>query len=130
MDRPAFENDKDEKPLDPAVERVRRKLVRFVGINLGLLFLALMAVALAIVYKSRTPASEPPRGEMSEIRAPATGGTLQGDILLPVGAKLLSQSLSGNRISLLAELSDGSQTVFLFDIGEGRIIGRFPIKAQ
>ena len=49
---------------------------------------------------------------------------------LPAGAKLLSQSLSGNRISLLAELSDGSQAVFLFDIGEGRVIGRFPVKAQ
>lgn len=130
MARPALDDDKDEKPLDPAVERVRRKLVRFVGINLGLLFLALMAVALAIVYKSRTPAAEASRSEMSEIQAPASGGTLQGDILLPVGAKLLSQSLSGNRISLLVELSGGSQAVLLFDIGEGRVIGRFPVKAQ
>jgi hypothetical protein len=130
MARPALEDDNDEKPLDPAVERVRRKLVRFVGINLGLLFLALMAVALAIVYKSRTPASEAPRGEVSEIPAPASGATLQGDIVLPAGAKLLSQSLSGNRITLLTELSDGSQTVLLFDIGEGRIIGRFPVRAQ
>lgn len=130
MDRPTFQQDKDEKPLDPAVERVRRKLVRFVGINLGLLFLALMAVALAIVYKSRTPASEQPRGEISEIQAPAPGEMLEGDIPLPLGARLLSQSLSGNRISLLAELADGSQTVFLFDMAEDRIIGRFPVKAQ
>ncbi|MGI6854391.1 fimbrial protein [Mesorhizobium sp. 1B3] len=130
MAKPAFEDDKDEKPLDPAVERVRRKLVRFVGINLGLLFLALMAVALAIVYKSRTPAAEAPRSEISEIQAPASGGTLQGDILLPAGAKLLSQSLSGNRISLLTELSDGSQAILLFDIAESRLIGRFPVKAQ
>lgn len=130
MARLALDDDKDEKPLDPAIERVRRKLVRFVAINLGLLFIALMAVVLAIVYKSRTSTSEVPRGEISEIQAPISGGTLQGDILLPAGAKLLSQSLSGSHISLLAELSDGSQAVFLFDIGEGRVIGRFPVKAQ
>ena len=55
MARPAFD-DEEEKPLDPAVEKVRRKLVRFVAINLGLLFIALMAVVGALVYKSRTAA--------------------------------------------------------------------------
>ncbi|PDQ22485.1 fimbrial protein, partial [Mesorhizobium sanjuanii] len=46
MARPLAEEDPDvegrEKPLDPEVESVRRKLVRFMAINLGLLFLALM----------------------------------------------------------------------------------------
>ncbi len=123
-------DDKDDKPLDPAVERVRRKLVRFITINLGLLFLALMAVVLAIVYKSRTAEPEAPRGAISEIQAPAAGGLLQGDIVLPSGAKLLSQSLSGNRITMLAELADGSQAIFLYDLAEGRVIGRFTVKAQ
>ena len=51
MALPPFDDDED-KPLDPAVEQVRRKLVRFVAINLGLLFIALMAVVGALVYKS------------------------------------------------------------------------------
>jgi hypothetical protein len=51
--------DLEDKPLDPAVDRVRRKLVRFMAINLGLLFLALMAVVLAIVYRwTREPEPE------------------------------------------------------------------------
>jgi hypothetical protein len=128
MARPAFDDDKDEKPLDPAVERVRRKLVRFVGINLGLLFLALMAVALAIVYKSRTPEGE--RGEISEIPSPAGGVPVEADIVLPDGARILSQSLSGNRITLLAELAGGDQAIFLYDLAERRMIGRFAVKAQ
>ena len=41
--------DEEEKPLDPNVEKVRRKLVRFMGINLGLLFLALMAVVSGVI---------------------------------------------------------------------------------
>src|SRR5690606_16507642 len=42
----------EEKPLDPAAENVRRKMLRFMFINLGILFLALMAVMIALVYKS------------------------------------------------------------------------------
>ncbi|TIT86625.1 MAG: fimbrial protein, partial [Mesorhizobium sp.] len=43
MARPIDEED-EEKPLDPAAEKVRRKLIRFMIVNLGLLFLALMVV--------------------------------------------------------------------------------------
>ena len=49
-----LDDENEEKPLDPAMERVRRRLVRFVGINLGLLFIALMAVVVAIVYRARS----------------------------------------------------------------------------
>jgi hypothetical protein len=41
-----------DEQLDPATERVRRKLVRFMAINLGILFVALMAVVIAIVYRA------------------------------------------------------------------------------
>ena len=86
MIKPALD-DEDEKPLDPAVENVRRKLVRFVGINLALLFLALMAVVAAIVYKSRTQGPAPAAISASEIPTnPPPGGFLEGDIALTLGA--------------------------------------------
>ncbi|RWQ68854.1 MAG: fimbrial protein, partial [Mesorhizobium sp.] len=44
------------------------------------------------------------------------------------GAKVISQSLSGNRISIDAELADGSRAIFVYDITERRIIGRFSIR--
>jgi hypothetical protein len=58
-ERPPQQIDPDE-PLDPAVEKVRAKLMRFVVINLGILFLALMAVVGALVYRavSTEPSSE------------------------------------------------------------------------
>ena len=52
MAGPVDDDDEREKPLDPAVERVRGKLIRFMLVNLGLLFVALMAVAIAIVYRT------------------------------------------------------------------------------
>jgi hypothetical protein len=123
----AAADEDEEKPLDPEVEKVRKKLVRFVAINLGLLFLALMVVIAALVYKTRTapPSAAPPL--TGDIQVPS-GEPLTGDIVLPVGAKVLSQSLSGNRVSIDAELADGSRAIFVYDIAERRIIGRFSIR--
>jgi hypothetical protein len=125
MARPAFD-DEEEKPLDPAVEKVRRKLVRFVAINLGLLFLALMAVVAAVVYKSRT--AEPVAPIAGEISAP--DGLVEADIPLPAGARIVSQSLSGNRIALDAELADGSRAIFVYDFAARRMIGRLAVKSE
>lgn len=119
-------DEEQEKPLDAEAEKVRKKLVRFMGINLGLLFVALMVVIGALVYKARNtpPVSAPLAGD---IQAPA-GEPVSGDIVLPVGAKVVSQSLSGNRIAIDAELADGSRTIFVYDIAERRLIGQFAIR--
>jgi hypothetical protein len=125
MARPVADEEQ-EKPLDPEIDKVRGKLIRFMAINLGLLLLALMVVIAAIVYKARkAPPANPPL--VSEIPVPP-GEPLTGDIVLPVGAKVISQSLSGNRISIDAELADGSRTIFIYDVTERRIIGRFAIR--
>ena len=129
MARPTID-DNEEKPLDPAVEKVRRKLVRFVAINLGLLFLALMAVLAAIVYKTGAPSEVATVGNNEAVPAPAEGAMVAGDIALPAGARLVSHSLSGNRITLDAELTGGGRAIFLYDIVEKRIIGRFDLKSE
>ncbi len=123
MARPA--SDEEEKPLDPAVENVRRKLVRFVAINIGLLFIALMAVVGALVYKSVT--MTPPADSAAGIEVPSPEGVAEGQIPVPSGARIVSQSLSGNRISLSLELSDGSRSIYLYDVAQRRIVGRFAV---
>ncbi|MEQ1952165.1 fimbrial protein [Mesorhizobium sp. CN2-181] len=135
MIRPTFD-DEAEKPLDPAVEKVRKKLVRFVAINLGLLLVALMAVAAAIVYKTRSEAPAVAGAPASDIPVPASvvpvpaGAVLEGEITLPPGAHIVSQSLSGSRLSLDLELSDGSHAIYLYDLAERRIVGRFAVTAK
>lgn len=124
MPRPYAEE--EEKPLDPHLENVRRKMIRFMGVNLGILFLALMVVIAALVYKSRN-SKAPATQVASEIPVPP-GEPLSGDIVLPVGARVVSQSLSGNRISIAAELADGSHAIFVYDMADRRIIGQFAIR--
>lgn len=125
MARPVLD-DEEEKPLDPAVEKVRRKLVRFVAINLGLLFIALMAVVAAIVYKSRTA---PPPAEVA-VQTPSPEGEAEGQVALPAGARIVSQSLSGDRLSLQLDLADGNRAIYLYDTAARRVIAKLAITEE
>lgn len=113
-----LDNETEDKPLDPAVERVRKKLVRFVAINLGLLFAALMAVLIAVVYKTYQAPALPP------------GTVVEAAIALPAGAKMIGHGFSDGQISIDAELADGSRTVFLYDLASRRIVGRYAVTAK
>lgn len=117
----------EEKPLDPAVERVRRKLVRFIAINLGILFLALMAVVGALVY--RATRVETPAAPIREVPAPADTAAY-GEISVPQGARITSQAISGNRLSLSLDLADGTRSIYIYDMAEARLIARFDIKEE
>jgi hypothetical protein len=123
MARPHAE---EEKPLDPDIDKMRRRLVRFMGINLGLLFLALMVVVGALVYKARHAAV--PTQAAGDIESPPGAPTLTGDIVLPVGARIISQSVSGNRLSIDAELDDGSRAIFVYDMAGRHMVGRFAVR--
>jgi hypothetical protein len=125
MVKPA-DDDLEDKPLDPSVERVRRKLVRFVAINLGLLLVALMAVVAALVYKTGRSSPEPSVPSVAR----QEGRMLAGDIAIPAGSRLLSHSLSGDRVALDVQLADGSRMLFLYDLAERRMIGQFAVKAE
>lgn len=111
------DDDPEDKPLDPAVERVRRKIVRFMAINLGLLFVALMAVAAAIVYQA---------GGGDGTAGPSA---LDGRIALPQGSRIVSQALSGDRLSLEVALEGGGHAIFVYDLAAARLIGRYDIEA-
>ena len=47
----SFDDTEDEAPLDPAAERLRRKLVRLLFVSGGIMMLGFIAVFAAIVYK-------------------------------------------------------------------------------
>lgn len=126
MTKPLDEESAD-KPLDPAVERVRRRLVRFIGINLGILFIALMAVVAALVY--RMNASAPAAPETAAGVVPSGEAFAEGLIALPPGARVVSHAVSGNRLTLQVEFTDGRQAIFLYDMAEQRMSGRFDIGA-
>lgn len=122
-------DDDEDKPLDPSVERVRRRLARFMAVNLGILFLAVMAVAGAIVYKLGGIGG-PARSDVAGTPPPSGEEMASGRIVLPAGARLTGQTLSGNRLLLDAVLADGTTALFIYDVAERRMIARLDVSTQ
>lgn len=118
-------DDDDEKPLDPAVERVRRRVMRFIAINLGILFVALMAVAIAIVYRVGSRNGDAPPVAGAQVRPDSIA--TEGIIALPAGARIVSQSLSGERLAVQIE-SNGTRSFVIYDLGAGAVVSRISVE--
>jgi hypothetical protein len=117
----------DDKPLDPAVERVRRRLIRFMVINLGILFVAFALVLGAIIYKLSF-APKKMVDQARTVQVPNGESPIVAAIPLPAGAKLLSSSLSGSHALLDVEGADKSRTLIFYDLQAGHVIGSYALK--
>jgi hypothetical protein len=128
MTNPNF-TDEEEKPLDPAMEKIRRKMVRLLVISSSVIIIGLMAVVFSIVYKID-------RNKPDQSRLPATTTAAAPDIVpaarqtitLPEGFVLESSSLSGNRILISGADPEGRQRMFVYDIGTGKQVTEIEVK--
>ena len=119
----------DDKPLDPSVERVRRKLLRFMIVNLAILFIAFALVIGAFIYKSSLAPKRAVEQE-TQIRPPSGADAVAGTIAIPAGARIVSQTLSGKEVLLGLELADGSRSFLLYDLQAARTLGTYAVKAE
>ncbi len=113
-------DDNEDKPLDPEMEKVRRKMVRLLVVSIGVMFLGVMAVLVGVVYKvlddgeqqavAATPAQPVPTG------APSTA-TAQ----LPAGFEIEQVSLDGTRILFTGRDPGGRFSVYVFDMATGQL---------
>jgi hypothetical protein len=119
--------DEDEKPLDPVMENVRKKMVRLLLTSLGIMMVGLMAVLGAIVYKINSGG-----GGVAAVRTeiPSDGAVIAGSIALPKGAWVNGQSLSGNRISLDVTLQGGARQIVVYDMASLKIVARFALTEE
>ena len=105
----------DEKPLDPAIEAVRKRLARLMVVSIGIMMVGLLAVLGAIVYKAYGT-------------GPAAVAS-QGTLAIPAGMVVVDQSLDGDRIALRLRGADGIETIILFSLSTGAVTGMWPIVA-
>ncbi|MCX2697249.1 MULTISPECIES: hypothetical protein [Ochrobactrum] len=121
-----------EPPLDPAMEKVRRKMIRLLAVSIGVMLIGLMAVLVAVVYKINRAPETPPAaearsdipGQVAEPLKPEPPKLIESQIELAPGTRLLSQSLSGEMLSLETLLPDGGTELIIYDYRESRIVGR------
>lgn len=115
------DDEQEEKPLDPAMESVRRKMVRLQIVSGAIMFVSLMAVFGAVVYKvtrtepSQTTASAGSSGVPSDAPVSSTAS-------LPLGFKIEQTSLSGGQILFYGTDINGKRKALVFDIKASRIV--------
>lgn len=119
---PQPEVEEKEEPLDPAMERIRRKMVLLQLVSGGILFVCFMAVLAAIVYKiSQRPADGPAAVATSGSFTVPSDQPLKATAALPTGFQIDNVSMSGSQLVFLGQLN-GARKVFVFDIVLGRIV--------
>ena len=117
----AYETEEDA-PLDPAAERLRRKLVRLLFISGGIMMLGFIAVFAAIVYKVG-------KAEEGYARTPSAAAPVDARIAVPVGYRVTATSLDGDRALLTLLAPDGTISLMLIDLKTGATLGRYSIGA-
>jgi hypothetical protein len=123
MTNPNFA-DEQEAPLDPAFEKVRRKMVRLLIISSSVIILGLMAVVYSIVYRVNRLPANPAATAAQDVAAPAA----QQSIALPTGFVMESTAISGNRVLLFGTASDGKKRIVIHDIGTGKTVTEIELK--
>lgn len=108
-----------EAPLDPAMENVRRKMIRLQIVSGVVMFVSLMAVFGAVVYKVWSG------GKAAPVAATSTpvpsDHPLNLIAALPAGFAVSDVSLSGSQVLFYGRAADGGARAYVFDIATGRI---------
>ena len=113
----------DDEPLDPATERVRRKMMRLMLVSISIMMVGLMAVLGAIVYKVSDGNGDTENatsgGESSMVA--------ESRLKIPVGATIVSTSLDGSKI--LIHLRRGTEeSLLVFDLRNGNTVATVAIE--
>lgn len=111
-------DDEKETPLDPAQERLQRRLTRLVRISGVTMAAGLIAVFSAILYRTVNRPSTAHAGPTLEIAVPA-----------PSGATILSSSASGDLLTMIVDAPEG-RTAVVVDLRNGAVVARARLVTQ
>ena len=117
----------EEKPLDPEMEKVRRKMVRLLAVSLGVMFIGVMAVLVGVVYKVMETPEEEQTASTGVLTVP-TGESLEVKVKLPQGFIINDVSLDGSRVLFFGENTDGSRSAYIFDVQSLSLVAQIAIE--
>lgn len=117
--------EQEDKPLDPVMERVRRKMVRLQLVSAGIMLVMFMAVLGAIVYKVTRP--DPRAASLSGTGIPV-GDRINAVASLPAGFEVRSVSLSGGQLLFYGTGVGTGNLAIVYDIATARIVAQITVK--
>ncbi|MDF1779241.1 MAG: hypothetical protein P1V13_24775 [Rhizobiaceae bacterium] len=118
----------EDKPLDPEMEKVRRKMVRLLGISIAIMLVGVMAVLAGVVYKVVETDEAPPVATHA-LLVPSQA-PLQLTAQLPEGFSVAHVALDGNRVLFHGQGADGAARVIIFDMATARIIAEIALQGS
>ncbi|MCF3638372.1 hypothetical protein LXM94_00110 [Rhizobium sp. TRM95111] len=117
-----------DKPLDPVMENVRRKMVRLQLVSGGIMLLMFMAVLAAIVYK--VTATEGKSETAAAGLAVPSSEPLRSSIALPQGFNVAAVSQSGGQVLFYGLFGDGTRKLLAFDMATGRAVADIDVTGE
>lgn len=117
----ATEDNGESSALDPAMERVRRKMVRLLVVSISIMMAGLLAVLFAVVYKV-TDAED-----NEEMIAQTSQPFADGQIKIPNDEDIVSVSLDGTHI-LVHTRGSTTQHLLIYDIRNGKVLARVAVE--
>ena len=123
-------DDQEDKPLDPVMENVRRKMMRLQLVSGGIMLLMFMAVLAAIVYKINTRDGKPQAPVSASGAVVPSDAPVKATATLPDGFAVSAVSPAGGQILFYGVMADGARKAFLFDIVAGRIVAEIDVKGN
>ncbi|HTO29597.1 MAG TPA: hypothetical protein VL202_00225 [Pararhizobium sp.] len=120
--------EQEDKPLDPVIENVRRKMIKLQMVSAGVMVVMLMVVLSAIVYKLTRPG----KAEMAQATAVAvpSDAPLTATAALPAGFEVSDVALSGGQILFYGSIAGGQRKAIVFDIAAGRVVADVAVKTN
>lgn len=111
--------DEEEQPLDPVMERVRKKMIRLLVISIGIMMVGLFTVLFAIIYKV---------SDGSGSADTANGEVIEQVVELPDGGKVLSTSYQPERIILEVLQESGGRVFITINSQTGKVLSRIRVE--
>lgn len=115
-----------DEPLDPAVERVRKKLMRLMIISISITIILILFVLAGVIYKIITPETASKQTKPLALQGenlPFAHHTL----LLPPKAQIISQSLSDHHIALRVLMPNGQTHFMIYNYRTGALIANLAV---
>lgn len=114
-----FDDQAEDKPLDPAVERIQARLRRLILVSGTTLGVGILAVMFAVIWRV---------SHLDDRRA-ASGEPWSSVAELPAGAEILSTGVDGDRLVVTTQ-GAGGRAVHVFDLVSGRRLGTTTLVAR
>ena len=124
------QDEQDDKPLDPAMEKVRRKMIRLQIVSGLVMFISLMAVFGAVVYKAMGPSKTATTATTNNATAVPADAPVAATASLPQGFTIENVSFANGDMLFYGRLANGTRKALVFNVQTRRFVADVTIDAQ